>query len=109
MEQACSHIYDEVKNISSFQVTTHAMSQYMAKCASNKSLIEINQMMKEKMEEVRKVDLNKKKRTDRVAYMDADEIIYITDKNKVITVFPNKRIFVAKTMYANKKTGHKYL
>jgi hypothetical protein len=101
---------DEVEyDISHFQITGHAMAQYSAKCCPGLSLAEISSRMREKMKKVRKVELNKKKRLNRVPYMDEDEVIYITDKDKVITVFPNKRIFKAKTFYANKKTGRKYL
>jgi hypothetical protein len=110
MEKALLQYLDEVEyDISEFLITGHAMSQYSAKCSPGLSLIEISSQMREKMKKVRKVELNKKKRQDRVAFLDEDEIIYITDKDKVITVFPNQRIFVAKTIYSNKKTGKKYL
>lgn len=110
MEEARLEYLDELEyDISEYLITGHAMSQYAHKCKPGLSLIELTQTMRGKMKSVRKVDLNKKKRKERVAYLDEDEIIYITEKDKIITVFPNERIFVAKTMYSNKKTGKKYL
>ena len=107
--EACSYIYDEVVDISNYKITTHALSQYIIKCVTNVTLLEAIVIIRSKLKNVRKVELNKEKRQNRIAYMDEDENIYITDKNNIVTVFPNKRIFVAKTLYANKKTGYKYL
>lgn len=107
--EACAYIYDEILDISNFKMTTHAMGQYIVKCVTGKTLVESTAIMREKLKKVRKVELNKKKRLDRVAYMDEDENIYITERDNIVTVFPNRRIFVAKTLYANKKTGYKYL
>lgn len=116
MEQALLEYLDEQQHdISEYLITGHAMSQYANKCKPGLSLVELTYMMREKMKTVRKVELNKnkskhkKKQKDRLAYLDEDEIVYITEKDKIITVFPNERIFVAKTMYSNKKTGKKYL
>jgi predicted RNase H-like nuclease len=108
--EARLQFFDEVEHdISEFLITGHAMSQYSAKCTPGLTLIELSTQMRQKMKKVRKVELNKKKRLDRVSYIDEDEVIYITDRDKVITVFPNERIFIAKTVYSNKKTGKKYL
>lgn len=110
MEEARLEYLDEVEHdISDFSIDGHAMSQYAHKCKPGLSLIELLQTMRKKMQSVRKVELNKKKRKGCLSYMDEDEVVYITEKDKVITVFPNERIFVAKTMYSNKKTGKKYL
>ncbi|PLS15037.1 hypothetical protein CVD28_24465 [Bacillus sp. M6-12] len=110
MDTALLQYVDEVEyDISEFLITGHAMTQYASKCSPGLTLIEISSRMREKMKKVRKVELNKKKRPGRVSYMDEDEIIYIVEKDKVITTFPNERIFVAKTFYSNKKTGKKYL
>lgn len=110
MDCAIKQVFeDEVYDISNYQITVHAMAQYDAKCFPGLTLVELTQRIREKMKSVKRVVLNKKERLNRIAYVDEDDIIYITDKNKVITVFPNKRIFVAKTLYANKKTGNKWL
>lgn len=110
MDTALLHYVDEVEyNISEFLITGHAMLQYSAKCSPGLTLIEISQQMRDKMKRVRKVELNKKKRPGRESFIDEDKIIYIVERDKVITTFPNERIFIAKTIYSNKKTGKKYL
>lgn len=121
MEQAQLKYLDELQHdISSYLISGHAMSQYANKCKPGLSLVELTQVMHEQMKDVRKVELNKdktktknhnkrNKQKIRVAYLDKNDIIYITERDNVITVFPNERIFVAKTMYSNKKSGKKYL
>lgn len=110
MENVISHYIDEeTYDISHYEIKTHAIGQYFAKCAPGLSLMDIILKMRENMKEMRKVELNKKKREDRVAFVDKEGCVFITDNDKVITVFPQERIFVAKTFYSNKKTGRGYL
>lgn len=100
---------DKCYNISNFKISTHAMAQYTTKCKPGISLLEAVNVMKQKMESVKRVEINKKHRKGTIYYIDEDDIIYVTQNNTVITVYPNERIFVAKTLYRNKKVGYKYL
>lgn len=107
---AVKEIYeDDICDISNYTILGHAMAQYMNKCCPGLSLLQINQTMKNKLRTVKRVFLNKTERKNRISYMDEDENIYIVDQNKVVTVFPNERIFVAKPMYASKKMGNKWM
>jgi len=110
METALSsYVDEEIYDISQFSIEGHALSQYAEKCFPGKSLIETMEQMRKKMANVRKANINKRVRDNRLSYIDEDEIIYITEKTKIITVFPNQRIFVSKTFFSNKRTGRKYL
>lgn len=110
MDGAVNKIFeDKTYDISSYTVTFHALTQYSTKCSNGGTLLEVTEKIKNKMRTLKKVELNKKKVGNRDYYMDEDEVIYITEKNTIITVFPNERIFISKTFYTNRKTGQKYL
>lgn len=107
-------VEDKIYDLSHCYIRGHAMARYIEKCKPGLSMIEVNQIMKEKLKSMRKVELQKNNKKHekykcRETYMDVDENIYIVEKDEVITVFPNERIFKAKTLYSNRKTGQKYL
>ncbi len=109
MESAVKEIVcEEIEDISKYQITTHAIYQYMTKCFSEESLIETVLTMRRKMQKVKRVTLNKRERNNAVAYLDEEGIIYITVNEKVITAYPNEKIFKAKALYTSKQTGRKY-
>ena len=112
MEKAVLTYLDEEReyDISHYIITSHAFAQYSTKCFPAQSLLGIRDRMKEKLKKVKKVDLNKKiKKSNRLSYIDEDDIIYITEGSNVITAYPNERIFVSKTFYFNRKCGQRYL
>lgn len=101
MDKVASKIYNELIDLSNSNITTHALMQYNTKCFPQLSFIEVVQQMREKMKSLQKVDLKTmdkklKKYPNSQYFIDVDEIIYVIKNNKVITTYPNERIFMAK-------------
>lgn len=111
MDKFLSSIYDELVDMSKLNISSHALMQYNLKCFPKLSMLEVAEQMREKLKKLKKIEpiKIKKKYANSEYYMDEDEIIYVVANNTVVTTYPHKRIFQAKPLFSNKKTGFKWI
>ena len=114
MDEIASKIYDELIDMSDIEISSHALSQYNMKCFPKLSLIEILTQMRQRLSSLKRVELANidskiKNHPNSEYYIDEDEVIYVIANDKVITTYPNKRIFIAKPLFLNKKMGRKWM
>ena len=112
MDEVASMIYDELVDMSNLSISSHAITQYNIKCFPLLSVIEVVEQMRRKLKYLKKIEVNdskKKNHPDSEYYIDDDNIIYVISNNKVITTYPNERIFKAKPLFNSKKMGRKWL
>jgi len=108
MNSIVNKIYDGIKDLSDIAISTHAMFQYNTKCSPSLDIIDVIKTMKKKLGNVQEVELKNKeknKHTFSNYYIDEDKNIYVVANNKVVTTYPSERIFMAKPVYSNRKTG----
>lgn len=114
MDKIASKIYDELIDMSDIEISSHALSQYNMKCFPKLTIIEILTQMRNRLSSLKKIDIKNidsksKNHPNSEYYIDVDDIVYVIANEKVITTYPNKRIFVAKPIFSNKKTGRKWM
>lgn len=98
----------ETIDMSDVSISSHAIGQYKLKCFPNLDLLEIIQQMRERLKALKKINLYKKNHPESEYYIDQDNTIYVIKKNKVITTYPNQRIFKPNPIFSNKKPGNKW-
>lgn len=95
----------EKVDISSYQISSHALMRYSTKCKPGLSIEMTLQYMKKMM---REVELSDRGKVDgSISYVDRDGNMYVTKNNLVLTNYPSNRILFAKPLI--KKRGRKYL
>lgn len=112
MDKVASMIYDELVDMSNLSISSHAITQYNIKCFPFLSVIEVVEQMRRKLKGLKKIDVSdskKKNHPNSEYYIDDDDIVYVIANNKVITTYPNNRIFKAKPLFSSKKMGRKWL
>ena len=114
MDKVANKIYDELIDMSNIEISSHALTQYNIKCFPKLSIIDIVVQMRKKLASLKKIEINNfekklKNHPNSEYYIDEDDVIYVVVNDKVITTYPNERIFVAKPMFSNKKTGNKWM
>ena len=112
MDKVANEIYDELIDMSNLTISSHALSQYSLKCYPNLGILEITKQIREKLKKLKEINVNEnklKKHPNSKYYMDEDEIVYVVANNKIVTTYPNKRIFKSKPLLSIKKTGWKWL
>lgn len=113
MDNVASKIYDELIDMSDIEILPHALSQYNIKCFPKLSIIDLLLQMRKRLSSLKEIELfnidkKNKKHPNSKYYIDEDDVIYVVANNKVITTYPNKRIFIAKPLFSNKKIGNKW-
>lgn len=111
MDKFIDSIYDELVDMSKLNISSHALSQYNLKCFPELSMLEIVEQMRKKLKSLKKIEplFSKKKYKNSEYYIDEDNVIYVIANNTIITTYPKDRIFKAKPIFSNKKTGFKWL
>lgn len=111
MDIVAKTIHEKTLDMSNLNISSHALTQYNLKCFPLLSLIEVVEKMRLNLKGVKRVEVNKEKRKHHINteyYIDNDDIIYVISDNTVVTTYPNQRIFKAKSLFSNKKTGMKW-
>lgn len=109
LDSIVNKTYEELIDISDSNITTHALVQYNTKCFPGLDLIRVMERMRDKLKRVKRVELNKRRNKESNYFIDEDNIIYIVNDNNIVTTYPNQRILKAKPVYANKRTGQKWM
>ena len=112
MDKVASKIYDELVDMSNVTISSHALTQYNIKCFPSLSIIEIVEQMRDRLCSLKRIEVNnnkKKNHPNSEYYIDVDNIVYVIANNKIITTYPNERIFIAKPIFSSRKAGKKWL
>ena len=111
MNEVASKIYDKLIDMSNASISSHALTQYNIKCFPAMNILDILEQMKKRLTSLKKIEVNeckRKKHPNTEYYIDEDDVVYVIANNKVITTYPNERIFIAKPLFG-KKSGYKWL